>query len=129
MASFHAKTRWEMPGKSEKKIIVQISFNSTRYKEFQKKQQKNSKTPLWLIFKPKQVGKAPKRVKIKIIVPISSYPTHYKEFQKNSKKIAKKFKKLKNTIITSFQVKTGWERPRKIENKIYRSDQFLSDPL
>ena len=26
----------------------------------------------------------------------------------NSKKIAKKFKKLKNTIMTSFQAKIGW---------------------
>ena len=33
----------------------------------------------------------------------------------NSKKIAKKFKKLKNTIMASFQVKTGWKRPRKRE--------------
>ena len=28
----------------------------------------------------------------------------------NSKKIAKKFKKLKNTIMASFQAKTGWKR-------------------
>ena len=27
----------------------------------------------------------------------------------NSKKITKKFKKLKNTIINSFQVKIGWK--------------------
>ena len=30
----------------------------------------------------------------------------------NSKKIAKKFKKLKNTIMASFQAKTGWKRLR-----------------
>ena len=35
----------------------------------------------------------------------------------NSKKIAKKLKKLENTIIASFQAKIGWERPRKGENK------------
>ena len=35
----------------------------------------------------------------------------------NSKKIAKKFKKLKNTITTSFQAKIGWKRLRKRENK------------
>ena len=63
---------------------------------------------------PKHVGKARERMKIKIIVPISSYPTRYKEFQK---KIAKKLKKLKNMIISSFQAKIGWERPRKSENK------------
>ena len=31
----------------------------------------------------------------------------------NSKKIAKKLRKLKNTIMTSFQAKISWERPRK----------------
>ena len=40
----------------------------------------------------------------------------------NSKKIAKKFRKLKNTIMASFQGKTGWQWPRKRENKNYRSD-------
>ena len=33
----------------------------------------------------------------------------------NSNKIAKKFKKLKNTIMASFQVKIGWEMPGKRE--------------
>ena len=32
-------------------------------------------------------------------------------------------------IISSFQAKTGWEIPRKSENKNYRSDQFLPDHL
>ena len=39
----------------------------------------------------------------------------------NSKKIAKKFKKLKNTIMASFQAKIGGKRPRKREYKKYRS--------
>ena len=30
--------------------------------------------------------------------------------------------------MASFQAKTGWERPRKRENKNYRSHQFLLDP-
>ena len=30
--------------------------------------------------------------------------------------------------MASFQAKTGWERPRKSENKNYRSDHFLPDP-
>ena len=34
----------------------------------------------------------------------------------NSKKIAKKLKKLKNTIMDSFQSKIGWRRMRKREN-------------
>ena len=35
----------------------------------------------------------------------------------NFKKNCKKFKKLQNTIIASFQAKIAWERPRKGENK------------
>ena len=45
----------------------------------------------------------------------------------NSKKIAKKFKKLKNTIMASFEAKIGWKRSRKRENKNYRSVSFLPD--
>ena len=30
--------------------------------------------------------------------------------------------------MASFQAKTGWERPRKSENKNYHSDHFLPDP-
>ena len=42
----------------------------------------------------------------------------------NFKKIAKIFKKLKNTIMTSFHAKIGWKSPRKGENKIYRFIPF-----
>ena len=42
----------------------------------------------------------------------------------NSKKIAKKFKKLKNTIMASFQVKTGRKRSRRRKNKYYRTIPF-----
>ena len=35
----------------------------------------------------------------------------------NSKKIVKKFKKLKNSFMASFQAKIGWKRLRKRENK------------
>ena len=31
--------------------------------------------------------------------------------------------------MASFQAKIGWKRPRKRENKNYRSDHFLSNPL
>ena len=31
--------------------------------------------------------------------------------------------------MASFQARTGWERLRKRENKNYRSDQFLLDPI
>ena len=66
---------------------------------------------LWHPFKPKQVGKGREREKKKLSFP--SVPTR-REIE-NSKKIAKKLKKLKNTIMASFQVKTGWKRPRKRE--------------
>ena len=45
----------------------------------------------------------------------------------NSKKIAKKFQKLKNTIMASFQAKIGWKRMRKRENKNYHYVSFLPD--
>ena len=32
-------------------------------------------------------------------------------------------------IMASFQAKTGWKSPRKNENKNYRSDQLLPNPL
>ena len=47
----------------------------------------------------------------------------------NSKKIAKKFKKLKNTIMAAFQAKIGWKRMRKRENKNYHYVSFLPDAL
>ena len=43
------------------------------------------------------------------------------------KKIPKKVKKLKNTIVDSFQAKIDWRRMRKRENKNYTSVTFLSD--
>ena len=54
-------------------------------------------------FKPKKVGKGRERVKIKIIVPFRSYPKRNRKFHKNSYK----FKKLKYTIMASFQAKIG----------------------
>ena len=45
----------------------------------------------------------------------------------NSQKIAKKFKKLKNTIMVSFQAKIGWRRLRKRENENCSSVSFQPD--
>ena len=42
----------------------------------------------------------------------------------NSKKIAKKFKKLQNTIMASFKAKIRGEMPRNGENKNHRSVPF-----
>ena len=36
------------------------------------------------------------------------------------RKKAKKYKKLKNTIIDSFQTNISWERPRKRKKKLFR---------
>ena len=44
---------------------------------------------------------------------MSSYPSRNREFQK----IAKKFKKLKKTIMAYFKTKISWEWLRKSENK------------
>ena len=55
--------------------------------------------------------------KIIIIVPFRFVPTR-REIE-NSKKIAKKFQKLKNTIMATFQAKIGWKMMRKRENKNY----------
>ena len=68
--------------------------------------------PLWLHFKPKQVGKCQDREnKNYRFVPFRSVPTS--RVIENSKIKAKKFKKLKNTIMASFQDKMGWTMPRK----------------
>ena len=62
---------------------------------------------------------------IKIIFPCRSVPTRY--VIENSKQIAKKFKKLKNTVVASILVKIGWKRLRKRENKNYPSVPFLPE--
>ena len=71
-------------------------------------------------FQAKQDGKGCEREKRKIFVPFRSYPTP-------NVKTPKQLKKLKNTIMGSFQAKIGWKRPIKNENKNYRSVLFLSD--
>ena len=83
-------------------------------KKITKKIQKIKKIPLWLHFRPKFVEKGRERGKIKIIVPFHSFLTR----NRNSKRIAKKFKKLKNTITASFQAKIGWKGLRKRGIKI-----------
>ena len=62
---------------------------------------------------------------IKIIVPLRSVPNRCAI--ENSKQMAKKFKKLKNTVVASFQAKIGRKRLRKRENKNYPSVPFLPE--
>ena len=87
MASFQAKIGWKRPRKRENKNYCSVPFLPDAKQKIPKKQQKNSrnyKTPLRLIFKPKQVGKGRERKKIKIIILINSHPTRNREFQRNS---------------------------------------------
>ena len=58
------------------------------------------------------MGKAEKERKKKSFRWVPTQPVI-----ENYKKIAKKIKKLENTIIASFQAKISWERPRKRENR------------
>ena len=47
---------------------------------------------------------------------------------RNTKKIAKKFKKLNNIILASFQAETGWDRPKKREKNFLIRNLF-SQPV
>ena len=78
------------------------------------------KETLWRHFKRKYF-KILKKIEIKITVPFRSYPMRNWKFKKNSKK------KLKNTIMDSFQAILGWKRTRKREDKNYRSVLFQPD--
>ena len=71
-----------------------------------------------------RLEKAKKEKKIKIIVSFRPYPTSNRKFQKNKKKI----KKLKNTVMASFQSKICRRRPRKRENENYCSESLLPNP-
>ena len=77
MNTFLAKRGWKRMRKREIKIIVSFrSFPTRRVIENSKKIEKNPKNkkiPLWLHYKPKQVGERRDRAKIKIIVPFRSY--------------------------------------------------------
>ena len=90
MASFQAKIGQKMLRKREKiRIIVLFRSYPTRKNKLQKnskKIQKNQKIPLWLHFKPKQVGKGRERENRKITVPFRSYLTRNRKLQKKIKK-------------------------------------------
>ena len=60
----------------------------------------------------------------KITVSIISYSTRSRELKK-----WKKIQKIKKTPLWPFfNARTSLERPRKSENKNYRSDHFLPNP-
>ena len=68
MTSFQAQIGWKMQRKRENKTVIPFrSVPTLRVIENSKKQQKNSKIPLWLHFQPKWVVKCREREKIKIL--------------------------------------------------------------
>ena len=77
-------------------------------------------------FEGKIGWKTMRKRKIKIIVAFRSVPTRC--VIENSEQIAKKFKKLKNTIVAPFQAKIGRQRLRNREKKNYPSIPFHSYP-
>ena len=90
MDSYQAIIGWKRMRKREDKNYRSVMFQPDTQQKISKKQQKNSKIPLWIHCKPKQAGIVLERKKIKIIVPFRSNPTHNRKLQKNSKNIAKK---------------------------------------
>ena len=68
--------------------------------------------------------KKPRKIKNKNHRSVSFLPGAKQQIKK---KIAKKFKKLKNTIMNSFQTEISGKRMRKRENKNYNFVPFLPD--
>ena len=75
------------------------------------------------IYSQNRLEKAEKDGKQKLSFCFVPNPTRNRKF----KKIEKKLRKFKNTIVTSFQVIIGWNRPRNRENKNYHSASFQPD--
>ena len=103
-----------------------MSSYLTRNKKFQKnrkKIQKIRKHHYGFFSSQNRSEKAGKERKKKL--SIRSVPT--RRVIENSQKIAKKFKKLKNSVMPLFESKVGRKRPGKRENRNYRSVLFLPD--
>ena len=58
MAPFQAKIGWKRLRNREIKNYRSISFLLDAKQKIPKKEQKNSKLPLWLLLKPKQMGES-----------------------------------------------------------------------
>ena len=114
--------------REKRKIVITFRSNPTHNRKFQKnskKIQKIKKIPLCVVFKPKLVGQRREREKRKTVIPFCSVRTL--RVIENSKKVAKKFKKLKNTTMALSHAKIGSKMPRKREYKNYRSGPVLPD--
>ena len=119
MASFQDKIGWKAQRKRENKNCRFVLFRSyptrnRKFKKIAKKFKKLKKYHYCLISNQNRLEEAEKEWKEKLLfrfVPARCVI-------ENSKKIVKKFKKLKNTIMNSFQTKIGWKKMRKREIKI-----------
>ena len=116
MASFHGKIGWKRLRKRENKIIIPFLSCPTRNRKLQKNRKKIQKIQKYhySFFSSQNMLEKSEKEK-KWIISFRFVPTQ-PEIE-NSKNVAKKFKKLKNSITASFQVKTGWKRLRNKENK------------
>ena len=124
MAQFQSKIGWKRPRKTENKNHRSVSFlPGAKYqiKKNSKKIPKTKKHRYGFISSQNSLENDEMGRKKKLL--FRSVPTR-REIE-NSKTTAKKFKKLKNTITGSFEAKIGLKRPRKTENKNYRSVSFL----
>ena len=72
-------------------------------------------------FQAKIVRGRPRKTENKSYRSVSFYAA----LNRKLKKIAKKFNKVKNSIMASFPAKIGWKRPRKRKNKNCLSVPFL----
>ena len=120
MASFHGKIGWKGQRKRENKNYRSIMFLPNRLEKIPKKFKKYN---YGIISSQNRLEKAEKERKLKL--SFRFVPS--RRARENSKKIAKKYKKLKNTITASFQAKIGQKMLRKRENKNYRYVSFLPD--
>ena len=78
------------------------------------------------LFQSKIGWKRPRKTENKNYCSVSFLHGAKQKIKKNSKKILK-IKKLKKHIMDLYQVKIGWKRMRKSENKNYRSVPFLTE--
>ena len=126
MASFQAKICWKRMRKTENKNYHYVSSYPKRNRIFQKNNKKIRQTKKYhydFISSENRQEKDEKDRKEKL--SLRFFPV--RRVIENSKKIAKKFEKLNNTIMASFQAKIGWKRKRKRENKNYHYVSFLPD--
>ena len=116
MDSFQAKIGWKRLRKSEKKKFI-LSFrpypsHNIKFQKNRKKIQKMKKYYYGIFSNQNGLGKAEKEIKQKL----SFRFLITRSVIENSPKRAKKLKKLKNTIMASFQAKSRLEN-NEIERK------------